>query len=353
MISSVDGPVLETGSGAIQGLVWLLSRELTRLGHQVAVFGIAGSQPCGELVATLPGAAGAHGAPDEWETCEWINLCRAVEESHRFDVIHSHNYFWGLPLEPFSKAPMVHTLHVWGRKDEAFLWSAHPDACVTAISDCQWSKYPELKPAAVIHHGVDAAQLTFRPEPSDYVCFMGQFSHGKGPLVAIDAARAAGVRLVMAGPANEYYRHHVQPLVDGRSVEYVGWVAGADRDRLLGGARALVYPLQMKEPFGLVQVEAMMCGTPVAALRIGAVPELVDEGVTGCIAANAEELPDALRRSFALDRRLVRARAEARFSPDRMAREYVEVYEALVARRRSHGARGLQTQGSAIRKVSG
>src|SRR5712691_1663820 len=142
-ISTVDSPVRQTGSGAIEGLVWLLSRELTRLGHEVTVFGVAGSEPCGELVATLPGFNGAAGAPHEWEICEWINLCRAVEQSHRFDVLHSHGYLWGLPLEPFTRVPMVHTLHLWPHQDEAYLWSMAPDACVTAVSNCQWSKYPE------------------------------------------------------------------------------------------------------------------------------------------------------------------------------------------------------------------
>ncbi len=332
-ISTVDAPVRQTGSGAIEGLVWLLSRELTRLGHEITVFGVAGSEPCGELVATLPGSHGVAGSPHEWELCEWINLCRAVEQSDRFDVLHSHGYLWGLPLEPLARAPMVHTLHLWPRRDEAYLWSMTPGACVTAVSNCQWSKYPELKPAATIYHGVDASQFTFRSEPDDYVCFLGQFTSSKGPTVAIQTARALGVRLLLAGPVNDYYRERVEPLVDGRLVEYVGFVSGSERDRLLGGARALLYPIQSKEPFGLVQVEAMMCGTPVAATGLGAVPEIVDEGVTGFYADSADEFARAAVKAFALDRRQVRNRAEIRFSAERMARAYVQVYEDLVSRR--------------------
>jgi glycosyltransferase involved in cell wall biosynthesis len=339
LISTVDGPVCQTGTGSIQALVWLLSRELQRLRHEVTVFGVAGSEPCGELVATLPGVHGVAGAPHEWELCEWINLCRAVEQSARFDVLHSHGYLWGLPLEPFVRAPMVHTLHVWPSRDEAFLWSTAPAACVTAISHCQWSKYPDLKPAATIHHGVDASQFTFRREPEDYVCFLGQFAWGKGPSVAIQTARALGVRLLLAGPVNDYYREHIQSLVDGRSVEYVGFVSGAERDRLLGGARALLYPIQSKEPFGLVQVEAMMCGTPVAAINLGAVPEIINEGVTGSCAPSADELPQAVLRALMLDRQGVRAEAAARFSAERMAQEYARVYDDVIARRDASATR--------------
>jgi glycosyltransferase involved in cell wall biosynthesis len=328
-VSTLATPVRRDGSDSIESLVWLLSRELTRLGHEVTVFAAAGSEVCGELVATLPGPYGTAGAPDDWKVCEWLNLCRAVEQSGRFDVLHSHAYLWGLPLQRLCRAPMVHTLHVCPYENEARLWSLVPGACVTAISGYQWSAYPDLRPAAVIHHGVDAEQFTAGLEPGDYVCYLGRFTAGKGPLQAVAAARALGLRLLLAGPCDGYYREHVAPLVDGRRVEYVGHVSGRARTELLRGARALLYPLQEPEPFGLVQVEAMMCGTPVVAMRRGAVPEIIDEGVTGYHTLAPEEFPRQVLRSFALDRRGVRARALERFSAARMARAYGEVYRRL------------------------
>jgi glycosyltransferase involved in cell wall biosynthesis len=331
LISTLATPVRPRGTGSVEGLVWLLSRELTALGHGVTVFAAAGSDPCGELVATLPGQYATNGAPDDWHACEWVNLCRAVEESGRFDVLHSHAYLWGLPLERLSKAPMIHTLHILPDSDAARLWALRPGAFVTAISHDQWSGFPDRQPAAVIPHGVDESQFTFRPEPEDYVCFLGRFTPGKGPLAAIAAARQLGLRLRLAGPRNNYYEQRVAPLVDGRTVEYVGTVAGVNRDQFLGGARALLYPIAEPEPFGLVPVEAMMCGTPVAAVRLGAVPEVIEDGVTGACAGSADDFPAAVKRALDLDRRRVRERAAARFSGRRMAREYLDVYQRLVA----------------------
>jgi glycosyltransferase involved in cell wall biosynthesis len=333
-IATLATCVQPQGSGSVEGLVWLLARELTRLGHEVTVFAAAGSTTHGELVATLPGPYTRAGSPDDWQLCEWINLCRAVEASERFDVVHSHAYLWGIPLEPLSKAPMVHTLHISPDDDHVRLWSMAPHACVTALSHQQWQAFPHLSPVAVVYHGIDIGQFTFRSDPEDYVCYLGRFTSGKGPLQAIAVARALNLRLRLAGPANEYYRKHIAPHVDGRNVEYVGYVSGVEKDRLLGGARALLYPVQSPEPFGLVLVEAMLCGTPVVATRLGAVREIVEEGVSGYLADSPETFAQQVRKSFSLDRRRIRDQAAARFSADRMACEYVKVYQRLVAERR-------------------
>jgi glycosyltransferase involved in cell wall biosynthesis len=342
-VATLSSPVRERGSDSIEGLVWLLARELTRAGHAVTVFAAAGSEVCEgcELVEGSPGTYAAQGAPADWHLCEWMNLCRAVEQSRRCDVIHSHNYLWGVPLVRLSAAPMVHTTHIMPSDDEATLLRLYPDACATAISRTQWAEFPDVAPRDVIYHGIPAEQFTFRDTPGDYVCYLGRFIPGKGPVAAIEAARAVGIPLRMAGPADEYFRAAVAPHVDGVNVVHVGTVAGPQRDALLGGARALLYPVVEGEPFGLVIAEAMMCGTPVAAMRRGAVAELVDEGVTGYTAETPGEFADAVRKCLALDRGRIRERAEARFSSCRMAAAYVEVYERM---RAEHGGAG-QTAG--------
>jgi glycosyltransferase involved in cell wall biosynthesis len=330
-ISTMSAPVRQQSGGSVEALLWLLTRELGRLGHEVTVFATADSElPCGQLVGTLPGPYGHAGSLDDWYLCEWVNLARAVERASDFDVLHAHAYLWSLPLEPLARRPMVHTTHIVPDDNAARLWSMHPRAAVTGLSAHQWSAYPDLKPAAIIPHGLDLTQFTFRAQPDDYLLYLGRFVSGKGPIQAIDISRKLGVRLLMAGPPNPYFREHVKPLVDGNTVEYVGYVAGADRDRLLGGAKALLYPIQYPEAFGLVLVEANLCGTPVAAMRLGAVPEIVEEGVTGFAVNKEQELPEACARCFSLDRALIRKRAEQRFSAERMALEYVRVYQRLL-----------------------
>jgi glycosyltransferase involved in cell wall biosynthesis len=327
-IATLGTRVRENGSGSIESLVWLLSRELTEMGHEVTVFAADGSEGPFNVVPTLPGTYGSSGAPDDWQLCEWINLSRAIEQSERFDVIHSHNYLWGVPLQRLSRAPMVHTTHVMPGDDDSRLASFYGESCVTAISRYQWSRYPEGS-RAVVYHGVDQRLFTFRPEPENYVCYLGRFMAGKGVLTAIATARAIGIPIVLAGPRNDYFHRHVEPLVDDRDVIYIGGIGTARRDQLLGGARAILYPIRDPEPFGLVMVEAMMCGTPVAAIGIGAVPEIVEEGITGFLSCTAEDFPNAVGRALTLDRQTVRQEAEHRFSSHRMAREYAHIYQSL------------------------
>jgi len=332
-IATLSAPVGPETGGSVESLIWLLTRELAKLGHEVTVFGTAGSQADGEVVVTMPGPYARDGALEDWHLCEWVNLCRAVEQSGRFDVLHSHAYLWGIPLQPFARAPLVHTTHIVPDEDSAKLWAASPLSQVTAISRHQWSAYPDLKPAAVIPHGVDLAQFTFREQPEDYLLYLGRFVSGKGPLLAIETARNLGLRLVLAGPSNSYFREKIQPLVDGKSIEYVGFVAGKERDHLLGGARALIYPIQYPEAFGLVLVEAMLCGTPIAAMRLGAVPEIVEEGVSGFTAATPQEFSAAVTNCFALDRRRIQGRAREKFSAAKMAQAYAACYESILAKK--------------------
>jgi glycosyltransferase involved in cell wall biosynthesis len=329
-VSTLASPVRRDQAASVEHLVWLLTRGLIKLGHQVTVFASGDSRVDGELVAALPRSYGDEGAPHDWQLCEWINLCRAVEQSGRFDVIHSHAYLWGLPLQPLSHAPMVHTLHIPPEADNARLWSIYPDARVTALSHDQWHPFPQFAPIATVYHGVDPGQFRFHAEPKDYVCYLGRFTDAKGPLDAIATARELGIRILLAGPDDAYYQQKIAPLVDGNMVEFVGYVGEMDRSQLLGGARALLYPIRYQEPFGLVLAEAMMCGTPIAAMRLGAVPEIVDEDVTGCTTRNRAEFSQTVLRAMALDRTKVYRTALARFSADRMVREYAELYTRII-----------------------
>lgn len=333
LASTVSAPVRKDSGGSVEAWTWLLARELHRLGHEVTVFGCGDSEVDGSMVASLPGPYGASESFDDWQLCEWVNLCRAVGQSHHFDVLHTQAYLWGIPLQPLARVPMVHTLHIVPDANAVHLWQTAPTTCVTAISRHQWSAHPQLHPIAVIPHGVDVSQFTFQAQPEDYLVYLGRFTSGKGPVQAIQIARKLGLRLLLAGPENPYFREKIQPLLDGRNIEYVGPVRAEARNKLLGGARALLYPIQYPEAFGLVLLEAMFCGTPVAAIGLGAVPEIVDEGVSGCLADTTDTLPAAVHTALQLDRHRVRQQAAARFSAERMARDYAAVYAALTARK--------------------
>ncbi len=196
---------------------------------------------------------------------------------------------------------------------------------------------PVSTSSASIPHGLDLRQFTYRAVPDDYLLFLGRFTEGKGVVHAIEVARRAGLRLLLAAEPNDYYHAVVAPLVDGVQTVYLGEVSHPDKVALLGGARALLYPVQSGEPFGLVLTEAMACGTPVAAFDAGAVREVVEVGVTGGAFVSLDALVDGLPRVMALDRAVVRASAEARFGVDRMVDAYVNVYTALLATAGSSG----------------
>ena len=323
------------GSGSVELMTWLLTEALVRRGAEVTLFATANSRTSARLHATFD--EGYVENPDmwPWELYEMLNLAAAVERAAEFDIIHYQAAYYPMSLAfaRLSPTPIVQTLHHSPSAGEVALWSRYPEIPFVAISQEQARLLTGVSLAGVVLHGIDTDNFAFRETPEDFVLFLGRFTAGKGVLQAIDIAKRAGLRLLLAAPDDDYYRAEVAPHVDGERIVYAGEVGHVEKVRLLGGARCLLYPVQSGEPFGLVLAEAMACGTPVAALDRGAVREVVDEGVTGRIFASEEALLAGLPDVFALDRRRVRDRAVARFGIDRMADEYIAVYERLVGPR--------------------
>lgn len=333
-VSTVGYPCRADGGGSIESVVWSLTDQLVAMGHDVTVFATADSATSGRLVSVIESGYVATRAPviGDWRQCEWMNLCAAVERARDFDVLHSHAYLWGLPLTRLAARPFVHTSHILVFPDERELARRHPEAHVTAISAYQWKRFPDVPLLATIHHGLDPSRFRASRTSTGDPCFLGRFIPAKGPKLAIELARRAGMPLLLAGERTPYFDAEIAPLVDGSLIRYAGPVYGETKSDFLAGAAALVYPVDTPEPFGLVMIEAMLCGTPVAALDRGAVPEIVEPGVTGYYAGDVAALAATLPDVLALDRAQVRIRAEKRFSARRMAEDYLAAYSRIAAR---------------------
>jgi glycosyltransferase involved in cell wall biosynthesis len=324
-------------SGSVETMTSLLTEGLVTRGHDVTLFATADSTTAARLHAIYP-----HGYSHDqdmwpWELCEMLNLAAAVERACDFDVIHyeARYYPMSLAFTRLSKTPVLQTLHYSPSRPEIQLWQRYPEAPFVAISAEQARLLAGLNVVGTVQHAVDTDRLVFREKPDDYLLFLGRFTEGKGVLQAIDVARRTGIRLVLAAAENDYYREHVAAHVDGSHVVYAGEADYAAKVKLYGGAKALLYPVQSSEPFGLVLAEAMACGTPVAALDRGAVREVIDDGETGIVFGTLEQMIEDLSRVFALNRRLVRERAVARFGVERMVAQYEAVYQRLAEGR--HG----------------
>jgi glycosyltransferase involved in cell wall biosynthesis len=333
MVGPVATSIPPSGSSSVELFTSLLTEGLVARGHQVTLFATGTSRTSADLHVTLPKGYGEDLAQWPWEMCEMLNLAAALERATDFDVIHYQAMSWpiSLPMTRLVPVPLVQTIHHAPGHDEIALWSRYPEAPFIAISAEQATRLAGLNVVATIHHAVDMDAFTFSATPEDYLLYLGRFTEGKGILQAIEVARRTSRRLILAAAENDYYRTNVAHYVDGKQIVYAGEVGHAAKAALLGGAQALVYPVQAAEPFGLVLIEAMACGTPVAALGRGAVREIVDEGVTGIISESLDDLIARLPVLTSLDRVRIRERAAARFGVPRMIDAYVEAYSRIAA----------------------
>ncbi len=324
-------------SGSVETMASLLTEGLVARGHDVTLFATADSTTRAKLAAIY-----AHGYwHDEnmwpWELYEMLNLAAAVERAREFDIIHYEAAYYPMSLAftRLSPTPIVQTLHHSPSAAEVALWSRYPEAPFVAISEEQRMLLSGANVVGTVLHGIDTDNFVFHETPDDYLLFLGRFTEGKGVLQAIDVAKRTGMKLILAAAEDDYYREKVKPHVDGSQIVYYGEADFAAKVKLFGAARALLYPVQAREPFGLVLAEAMACGTPVVALDLGAVREVVDEGVTGMVFQSLDAMAENLKSVFTLDRRRIRERAVARFGVERMVNEYIAVYERVIASRRA------------------
>jgi glycosyltransferase involved in cell wall biosynthesis len=329
-IAPVARPVSSSSTGSIEQIVWLLTEELVARGHDVTLFATGRSETSADLAAVYDRGYDDDEALWEWTFHELMHVAAAMERAHEFDVVHSHVYHFALPFTRLVARPIVHSYHVLPDDDVVRAYARYPEATLVAISRFQQRELGRPD-APIISHGIGVESLPFGADPGDYLAFVGTVGRDKGPAEAVRLAKSIGLPLVIAGPDEDgFFAEHVAPL--GGDVEYLGWVDRERRNELLAGAAALVYPLNTGETFGLVPVEAMACGTPVLATSRGAVPEIVENGLTGFHAETLDELAELAPRAFELDRAAIRARAAERFSVGQMVDAYEDLYRRVARR---------------------
>ena len=324
--------------GGTERVVAHLCDALIELGHEVTLFSSADAETRAELVPVRDQAIRLDPAPLKSDLAAHLSMLSEVRRRQdRFDIIHFHVDLLHFPMFEAIAARTLTTLH--GRldlKDLPEVYRRWPKYPLVSISDAQRAALPFANWAGTVYHGFPKALYRFSPESRGYLAFLGRMSPEKGPDRAIAIAKRLGMPLKMAAKVDAadaaYFQEKIHPLLDHPLIEFIGEIGDADKSDFLGGAEALLFPIDWPEPFGLVMIEAMACGTPVIAYDCGSAPEVIDDGVTGFVVAGEDEAVNAVRAARRLDRREVRRRFDRRFSATAMARGYLDLYADRLAR---------------------
>ncbi len=321
--------------GGTERIVSYITEELVAMGHDVTLFASGDSETSAKLEAICPQALRLNTGIFNRDAPLIMQQERALGVSGNFDIVHSHLDFLGFPVARRNAVPMVTTLH--GRLDLPELepvFREFIEMPLVSISASQRRPLPWANWAGTIHHGLPRNLYNFHPKSEGYLAFLGRISPEKRPDQAIEIAKRSGIPLKMAAkvdPADRvYYEAAVEPLLNHPLIEFVGEISDAEKNDFGGNAVALVCPYDWPEPFGLVLIEALACGTPVLAYRRGSIPEIIDHGVTGFVCETVEEMVEAVGQVPLLERRRCRAAFDERFTADRMARDYVALYERIL-----------------------
>lgn len=327
------------GYGGIELVVGLLCDELVRRGHDVTLFASGDSIVLAKLESVHPKALRLDASVKEYSIYEMLQLSQVYERASEFDIIHSHMGYGALPYANLVKTPTVHTLHGVFTPDNEKLYMHARHQPFISISDAQREPRLNLNCVATVYNGIDPGVYEFHPEPQDppYLAFLGRLSPEKGVHDAIAIAKRSGWRLKMAGKVDvsdrNYFEQEIEPQIDGKQIEYLGEATHAQKCELFGGAVATLFPINWREPFGLVMIESMATGTPVIATKFGSTPEVIAHGKTGFLCDSVDECIAAIEQAAQLNRRDCREHVLNHFSVKSMVDGYEAAYQKILTER--------------------
>lgn len=330
MLSSIAWRTPPRHYGPWESVVSLLTEGLVARGFDVTLFATANSETNGKLHTVCRAGYEEDTAimPKVWEC---LHISELFERADEFDLIHNNFDFLPLTYTGLVKTPVVSTIHGFSSPLILPVYKKY-NGKVFYVSISDADRSPELDYVATIHHGIDLKNFDLQPSPEDYLLFFGRIHHDKGAKEAIEIARACNKKLVIAGiiQDKEYYKQHVEPFIDNRSVVYAGSADPVKRNKLLGNALALLHPINFDEPFGLSVIESMACGTPAIACNRGSMPELIEDGKNGFLVSDTKEAIEAVDRVKDIDRSYCRKTVEEQFTVDCMVGKYIHVYEQVL-----------------------
>ncbi|MBI3928993.1 MAG: glycosyltransferase family 4 protein [Armatimonadetes bacterium] len=333
-VSPLFESVPPTGYGGTERVVSYLTEELVRGGHEVTLFASGDSRTSARLIPAVPRSLRLAGQEEACLPAHFAMFEEVARRAHDFDIVHSHVDFPHFPFLKRMAVPHVATLH--GRLDVPWLpivYDEYRDIKVASISNSQRRPLPQANWVGTVYNGIPEDLYRFRPQPERYLAFLGRMSPEKGAREAIEISGQAGIPLKMAAKVDrvdqDYYRSEIVPLLRRPGVEFLGEVDDRQKNELLGKAMGMLLPLKWPEPFGLVMIEAMACGTPVVVFSAGSAPEVVDHGQTGFVVHDVEQAVRAVGELESLSRSRCRAVFERRFSARRMAGDYRRLYSRV------------------------
>jgi len=325
--------------GGTEAVVSVLSDELVRQGHEVTLCASGDSQTSAELASVYYRSLRTADELGDRSPYDWVHVALSLNEAHDFDIIHNHAGELAMAMSHLVDVPMLTTMHCLITPDTKFVWDRYP-GWYNTISHSQRRSMPPIRNtrfSGVVYNAIDVASFPYSERKDDFLLFLGRVAPEKGTHLAIEVARRLGRTLIIAAKVDRfdqrYFETAVEPQIDGKLIRFVGEADAQMKRDLLARARCVLLPLCWEEPFGLVMAESMACGTPVVAFRRGSAPEIIVDGETGFLVDDVEAMARAVLDADRIDPKRCRQHVEERFNPQRMAADYLSLYEAILTER--------------------